>query len=99
MKVMQAGSITWKQGLLSLEGWQIDLEGEEYSQRQLEKAAARCCIEVMMEDVGIDIEGKPSFDVECLAADVIFVAQVTSWQVVNRGLDQKWYTRWMWWKR
>ena len=98
MKIMEAGSIKWKPGLLSLEGWHLDLEGEDYTQRQLEKASARCCIEFMMEDVGIDIERTASFDVERLAADVIFAAQVTSSPSMMREITP-WWARLMWWKR
>jgi len=98
MKVICVGSLAWTQGKLSLRGWQIDLEGEDYSQRQLELACARCAIEVMMEDVGIDIEVAPSFEVERLAADVIFAAAVTSSPAMMREIAPKWWQRFAWWQ-
>lgn len=99
MKIIEVGSIAWEKGNLSLNGWHIDLEGKEYAPRALEEAAARCAIEIMMDDVGIDLERSPTFEVERMAGNVIFDAMVTSSPAMMREISPKWYERLMWWKR
>jgi len=78
MKVLKVGRLEWAPGILSLDEWEFDLEGMDYTGRQLQRACTKCAIKCMMDNVGVDIEDAPDFYVERLASDVIFHAQVTS---------------------
>lgn len=87
MIVLKTGEINWKPGKLNLSGWHFDLEGREYSDNGFRRAVAMCAIECMLDNVGVNFgdETMP-FEVQRIAADVIFAAAVTSSPAMMREM-------------
>ena len=101
MKILQVGTIIWRQGNISLDGWHFDVEGEDLTDFQIKRQSMRLAVEVMLDNcqLGIELSDDLDFDAQRMASDAIFAAQVTSSPALMREILPRWWQFWKRWTR